>query len=102
MGRATSSINLFGAIRGDSEKTLGAAGGRRCLSGSWRLGLSEIRKPTSASPPAWPALQALLLSVFLEDIDLPVFSLNVTGELRIMADEISEKRCLGVVNDRMC
>lgn len=40
--------------------------------------------------------------VFLEDIDLPVFSLNVTGELRIMADEISEKRCLGVVSDFGC
>jgi hypothetical protein len=30
-----------------------------------------------------------------EDIDLPVFSLNVTGELRIVNDEISQKRYLG-------
>lgn len=27
-----------------------------------------------------------------EDIDLPVFSLNVTGELKIVKDDISEKR----------
>lgn len=67
LGRATSSINLFGAIRdAGSEKFLeiGTFGDPR----------ANIRFATGM------------------DIDLPVFSLNVTGELRIVNDEISEKR----------
>lgn len=38
-----------------------------------------------------PALRLVALAR-IEDIDLPVFSLNVTGELRIVKDEISERR----------
>ncbi|CAL1127725.1 unnamed protein product [Cladocopium goreaui] len=67
LGRATSSINLFGAIRdAGSEKLLeiGTFGDPR----------ANIRFATGM------------------DIDLPVFSLNVTGELRIVNDEISQKR----------
>eukprot|EP00438_Fugacium_kawagutii_P027397 Skav208444 [mRNA] locus=scaffold1952:206563:244376:- [translate_table: standard] len=67
LGRATSSINLFGAIRdAGKEKFLeiGTFGDPR----------ANIRFATGM------------------DIDLPVFSLNVTGELRIVKDEISERR----------
>eukprot|EP00913_Durusdinium_trenchii_P027236 g25554.t1 len=66
LGRATSSINLFGAIRGAEDKYLEI--------GTFGNPQANIRFATGM------------------DLALPVFSLNVTGELRIMKDGFSEKR----------
>jgi len=68
LGKATSSINLFGAIR-DS-----GAGEKFLEIGTFGDPKANIRFATGM------------------DIDLPVFSLNVTGELKIVKDDISEKR----------
>ncbi|CAK9104653.1 unnamed protein product [Durusdinium trenchii] len=67
LGRATSSINLFGAIRG-----------AECI--------RYLEIGTFGNP------QANIRFATGMDLALPVFSLNVTGELRIMKDGFSEKR----------
>eukprot|EP00434_Breviolum_minutum_P007371 symbB.v1.2.006505.t1/scaffold361.1/size299464/28 len=88
LGKATSSINLFGAIRdtGAGEKFLeiGTFGDPKAniRFATGMAGSSEHCSTCSLG--AW--------AIAPEDIDLPVFSLNVTGELKIVKDDISEKR----------
>ncbi|CAJ1354287.1 unnamed protein product [Effrenium voratum] len=71
LGKATSSINLFGAIREDAR-------GKFLEIGTFGNPKAKIGFATGL------------------DIDLPVFSLNVTGELRIAQDGRSERQSLAV------